>query len=51
MPGLIVFSLLAIAGITLLLDDVPGNDAFGWAFFGAGIFGALVSGLFVWGAA
>lgn len=50
MPGLIIFGLMAIAGVTLLLDDIEGNDGFGWAFSGVGTMGAIVSGAFAWGA-
>jgi hypothetical protein len=40
---LLISGLALIAGITLLCDDIPGNDGFGWTFAGAGALGALIS--------
>ena len=39
---LIMFFALLSVGVTLLLDDVPGNDDIGEFFAGAGAMGALI---------
>ena len=49
---LIIFLSLITVGVTLLLDDIPGNDEIAHFFVGVGIFGALiVSGIMLvkWG--
>lgn len=46
---LIIFFALLSLGVTLLLDDVPGNDDIGEFFAGAGAMGALIiSGIMLW---
>ena len=50
LTSLIIFLVLLTVGITLLIDDIPGNDDVGEFFAGAGAMGALIiSGIMLWG--